>query len=198
MLALLAGIAGSTALGIIAAQTSSSRWWTALSVWYCRIRYGKGRPGQLGGDALEVLRATTDALLGDTVVEMGPYEDYFRWRSENVSGYKSCYEQFSEVVNQAAVQATGRRFGDGERAFRRLILEEAFQARNAGIKLKGGIQDCQKDWRHFDKYIVQEIFQQFDRRDAWVRLGYEAWPGQPQGLDVYRRAPAQAKSPGHL
>ena len=44
--------------------------------------------------------------------------------------------------------------------------------------------------RRIDRYILDEALALFARTDAWVVLGYRGWPGQPRGLDRYRRAPA--------
>ena len=51
-----------------------------------------------------MLLATTEALVG-TQVETSHYEAFFRWRSENLTGYRGLYERFAVVVDRAAKEA---------------------------------------------------------------------------------------------
>jgi hypothetical protein len=41
----------------------------------------------------------------------------------------------------------------------------------------------------FRNYVLLEVLALFCQTDAWVALGYEAWPGTPRGLETYREAP---------
>lgn len=145
--------------------------------------------GLLDTQTLQVLMATTEALI-NIRIETTHYENFFRWRSENVRGYKTLYEQFALTVRTIA----GCNFAECDIATRRRILERAFQVRNLTSRwdtVRTGI--LERDWLRFDKYIVHEIFALFVRTDAWIVLGYESWPGTPRGLATYRQAPNKPK-----
>ena len=147
--------------------------------------------GILNAQTLQVLRATTEALI-EVRIEMSHYENFFRWRSENLPGYKSLYEQFARTVNAAV----GCNFAECDIAIRRGILEKAFQGRNLTSKLdQVRIGVLARDWLRFDKYIVREIFTLFAKTDAWIMVGYESWPGTSRGLVTYRQEPDRGRKP---
>ncbi len=51
----------------------------------------------------------------------------------------------------------------------------------------------ERQWLVYDRYIVREIFDLFARTDAWVKLGYETWPGEHRGLYTYTQPPERAQ-----
>ena len=147
--------------------------------------------GPLDGATLQVLQATTAALI-DVPVEVGHYRDFFQWRSQHVPGYKGLYEQFAVSVNAAV----GTPFADCNVATQRGVLARCVRAANpAGDlgKVRAGLFDRQ--WLIYDRYIVREIFDLFARTDAWVKLGYETWPGEHRGLYTYTQPPERAQNP---
>ncbi len=138
-------------------------------------------PGPLDEATLKVLQATAAALI-EVPVERGHYRDFFQWRSRNVPGYKGLYEQFAASVNAAA----GTPFADCNAAAQRGVLARCLRAGNpAGHwgKVQTGL--CERQWLIYDRYVVREIFDLFARTDAWVKLGYETWPGEHRGLYTY-------------
>lgn len=146
--------------------------------------------GPLGEATLQVLQATTAALI-EIPVDLGHYRDFFRWRSQNVPGYKGLYEQFAARVNAAA----GASFADCDRVAQCAVLARCLRAGNAAGragKVWAGLFDRQ--WLLYDRYIVREIFDLFARTDAWVQLGYETWPGVHRGLYTYTQPPERARN----
>ncbi len=147
--------------------------------------------GPLNEQTLKALLATTE-VLADNPVEKTHYERFFQWRSENLRGYKNLYERFLRTVNDSARRSHGCDFAECEVATRRRILERSFQVRNASSRLeKVRIGVLERDWVQFDEYIVREVLSLFARTDAWIALGYDAWPGMPRGFVRYRQAPRQ-------
>lgn len=138
--------------------------------------------GLLGERTVLALLATTEALVG-TEVETSHYEAFFRWRSENLSGYRNLYERFAVVVDRAAKEALKPDFASSEIEVRREILQRMTARPYARIFERDGLR--------FEKYIFQQIRALFSRTDAWILLGYESWPGIPRGLDSYTKAPSK-------
>lgn len=147
--------------------------------------------GPLDEATLLVLQATTAALI-EVPVETGHYRDFFQWRSQNVPGYKSLYEQFAASVNAAA----GAPFADCTVVTQRGVLARCLRAGNAAGhlgKVRAGL--FERQWLVYDRYIVREIFDLFARTDAWVKLGYETWPGEHRGLYTYTQPPERVQNP---
>ncbi len=147
--------------------------------------------GPLDEATLQVLQATAAALI-EAPVETGHYRDFFQWRSQNVPGYKGIYEQFAASVNEVA----GTPFADCNTVTQRGVLARCLRAGNAAGhlgKVRAGLFDRQ--WLIHDRYIVREIFDLFARTDAWVKLGYETWPGEHRGLYTYTQPPERVQNP---
>lgn len=138
--------------------------------------------GLLDEGTVRALLATTETLVG-TEVETSHYEAFFRWRSENLSGYRSLYERFVVVVDRAAKEAQKSDFASSDIEVRRKILRRMTASPYARIFERDGLR--------FEKYIFQQIRALFSRTDAWILLGYESWPGTPRGLDSYTKAPGK-------
>ena len=149
--------------------------------------------GQLSAGTLNTLLVTTGALAG-VPVQMAHYEDFFRWRAENVRGYKTLYEQFAAALNRRARRSVGCDFVDCSRQMQQKLLEELPQVRSANTRWHiARVAVLEREWVRFDQYILRDILLLCLRTDAWTLLGYEAWPGTPRGLDRYTQAPSQAR-----
>jgi hypothetical protein len=147
--------------------------------------------GPLNDATLKVLQATTAALL-EAPAETGHYRDFFQWRSQNVPGYKGLYEQFAARVNDAA----GTSFADCTAVAQRGVLARCLRAGNVASHLgKVRVGLFERQWLVYDRYIVREIFDLFARTDAWVKLGYETWPGEHRGLYTYTQPPERIQNP---
>jgi hypothetical protein len=147
--------------------------------------------GPLSVRSLNALLVATRALAG-VPLEISHYEDFFRWRAENVGGYKALYEQFAAALNSRARRSVGCDFVDCSRQMQQKILEKVPQVRNTDTRWdKMRVSVLERDWVLFDRYIVRDILLLFSKTDAWTLLGYEAWPGTPRGLDRYTQAPSK-------
>jgi len=154
-----------------------------------------GATGPLDETTARVLQATAAALL-DAPAEMGHYREFFQWRSQNVRGYKALYGQFAVSMNETAARAAGAPFADCKVVAQRGVLARCLRVGScAGHlgKARAGLFDRQ--WLIYDRYIVREIFDLFARTDAWVKLGYETWPGEHRGLYTYTQPPERAWNP---
>jgi hypothetical protein len=149
--------------------------------------------GTLGEGTMRTLLATANAVI-DMPVEASHYQDYFRWRSENVPGYKGVYEQFAAALDTAAKQSAGKRFAEVGGIVQREILAKLLQVVNpsAGDLGKVWVGLFDRQWLLYDRYVIREVFDLFARTDAWVKLGYETWPGQHRGLYAYTQPPTAA------
>jgi hypothetical protein len=192
-LTMLVVVAGGTTFGGMIVRRWRAWCLAPAQALYARLAYPEIKdapPGRLDIPVLQALVATTEALVG-TPVETSHYEDFFRWHSEHLRGYKSLYEQFTAVLNHGAEQAGRPDFARCDMATRRQILDKFPLARQGEFgKLLRGV--FQKDGRRFEYYIVREILELFNRTDAWIVLGYESWPGTPRGLDKYTQPPGKA------
>jgi hypothetical protein len=139
--------------------------------------------------ALNALLGTTRALAG-VPVQIAHYEDFFRWRAENLRGYKAIYEQFAEALDDRARRSVGYDFVDCSRETQQEILEKVPQIHSANTRWdRVRVSVLERNWLLFERYIVRDILALFYKTDAWTLLGYEAWPGTPRGLDRYTQPP---------
>jgi len=184
---------GACALGgLVTAWLLRSRLWNAVAqlVAVARQRTNptlvRTAPGTLSAEALQALEAVTLTLV-DTPVEMSHYASYFRWRSDNLSGYRDLYEDSARRLDEAASRAAGRAFSRCDRDVRMRILERVDLNRSGIRTVAMNLYD--RGWIRFEQYVVREILALFVRTDGWVLLGYESWPGTPRGLDGYTKPP---------
>jgi hypothetical protein len=133
--------------------------------------------------AVRALLATTEALVA-AAVETSHYEDFFRWRSENLGGYRALYERFTAVVDRAAKEAQKPDFASCDMNARREILQRMTSRAYAVV--------FERDVLRFETYIFRQILALFSRTDGWIWLGYESWPGTARGLQAYTKAPRKA------
>jgi len=127
---------------------------------------------------------------------MEHYQDFFRWRSENVAGYHGLYERFAKAMDSAAVQAGHPRFVDCNETVQRGLLDRCLRTGNAAgdlARIRVGLFERQA--LVFDRHLIREIFDLFARTDAWIKLGYETWPGEHRGLYSYTQPPELTDRP---
>jgi hypothetical protein len=75
------------------------------------------------------------------------------------------------------------------------VLARCLRAGNAASHLgKAQAGLFQRQWLIYDRYIIREIFDLFARTDAWVKLGYETWPGEHRGLYTYTQPPERIQN----
>jgi hypothetical protein len=149
--------------------------------------------GPLSEGALNTLLVATRALAG-VPVQLAHYEDFFRWRAEHLRGYKALYEQCAAALDRRARRSVGCDFVDCSRQMQQQILKELPHVRSAATRWRRvRVAVLEREWLRFDHYIARDILVLFLRTDAWISLGYDAWPGTPRGLEYYTHAPSQAQ-----
>jgi hypothetical protein len=149
--------------------------------------------GPLSAGVLNTLLVTTGVVTG-VPVQIAHYEDFFRWRAENLRGYKTLYEHFATALDRRAQRSVGCDFVNCSRQMQQQLFAELPRVRNANTRWhRVRVAVLEREWVRFDQYIVHDILLLFLRTDAWTLLGYEAWPGTPRGLDRYTQAPSQAR-----
>jgi hypothetical protein len=146
-------------------------------------------PGPLTASQVRTLLAAASAVAGQPLRE-AHYAAFFRWRVEHLPGHRRLYASFCATVDRAAARTDGRAFAACDATMRRRILEPAFRTR-ARARASAPWLDrlLGREWVLFDRHIVSEALALFAATDAWLALGYEAWPGTPRGFDRYRRPP---------
>jgi hypothetical protein len=148
--------------------------------------------GPLSEGVLSTLLVATTALAGVSV-QIAHYEDFFRWRAEHLRGYKALYEQFAAALDRRARRSVECDFVDCSRQMQQKMLEELPRVRSTSTRWhRLRVAVLEREWLRFDQYIVHDILLLFLRTDAWILLGYEAWPGTPRGLDRYTQALSKA------
>jgi hypothetical protein len=192
----LSVVAAVGAITVLIAAQGAKAWLLApFRALYYRLlspRLEDAPTGPLSAGALNALLAATTALAG-VPVQIAHYEDFFRWRAENLRGYKALYEQFAAALDRRAGRSGGCDFVDCSRQMQQQILEELPQVRRADTRWQRvRVVALEREWLRFDRYVVRDILLLFSRTDAWTLLGYEAWPGTPRGLDRYTQAPSKA------
>ena len=148
--------------------------------------------GPLSAGVLNALLVATRELAG-VPVQIDHYEDFFRWRAENLRGHKALYEQFAAALDHLARRSAGCDFVNCSLQMQQKVLAERPQLRSAKTRWdRVQVAVLEREWLLFDQYIVRDILLVFFRTDAWILLGHEAWPGTPRGLDQYTKALTRA------
>ena len=183
--ALSAGAAGSAAvLGVLGAARVLTR------------RLGPpvvddAATGELSATQLPTLLAATAAVAG-APIRPEHYATFFRWRAAHLRGHLRLYARFCAAVDRAALGAARVPFAGCTVEVQRRILDRAFRARaDAALHGPSLRRLLDYDWQLYERHILREVLALFAATDAWVLLGYDAWPGTPRGLEHYRRAPAR-------
>jgi hypothetical protein len=146
-------------------------------------------PGPLAADQVQTLLAAAAAIIGEPL-RAEHYAAFFRWRAEHLPGHRTLYQRFCRTLDRAARRAAGRPFAACSTATRRALVEPALRAGvppRAGQAPRDRVDD--RAWILYHRHIAAEVLALFAATDAWLLLGYSAWPGTPRGLDRYRERP---------
>ncbi len=183
--ALSAGAAGSAALlGVLGAARVVGRRLGPPAV-------DDAATGELGANQLRTLLAATAAVAG-AAIRQEHYAAFFRWRAAHLRGHLRLYQRFCAAVDRAARGANRTAFADCPAEAQYRILERAFRARaDAALHGPSLRRLLDYDWQLYERHILREVLALFAATDAWLLLGYDAWPGTPRGFERYRRAPAR-------
>lgn len=187
---------GLGALGVLTIAGGAARWlfWDRLKDAYLRVAYpalAPGLKGRLDSTTLTVLIDVAELLLG--APPAARYSRYFEWHATHVDGYLSLYGEFVAYLDAQARKHQGLSFVDCSVEDRRAILMGIMRQR---VDPRMG-SDLTRFWRGathrrlvlFDRFVLQEILNLYSKTDAWLALGYEAFPGMPVGLEDYRQPP---------
>lgn len=146
--------------------------------------------GALTAAELRTLLAAAAAVVG-VPIRQEHYAAFFQWRAAHVRGHRRLYARFCVAVDRAARAAHRLPFADSGSEVQSRILERAFRAR-AGTASRSWLRRAwEYDWLLYERYILRETLSLFAATDAWLLLGYDAWPGSPRGFERYRRTPAR-------
>lgn len=174
---------------------------TALTAQAAPIRFASGiywmqddEPGPVDDTVIANLLAMVETLVhGHGSIEH--YRTYFNWRTQNLPRYKPYYELFSIGLDEAARTLGEASFIDASDATRQAILTTAIELPHPQSALlrptpaltlpSGEIPLDESLWLRFDQYIIGEMIMIYTQTNAWIMLGYDAWPGVPRGLDRY-------------
>lgn len=186
---IFAGLGTATAATLVVA----GKW----SLGPLRERYyrldGDVPPGSLGTTSLRTLMAVVDTLIGGAF-ERHHYEDYFDWHARTRPGYRGLYARSANMVDRLSSRVAGTEFADLGFEERRRLLDALLEFHGSGWrKVWNAVSN--REVLLFDRYVVQPVLTLYRNTDAWIHLGYPAWPGQPRGLDRYTRAPVVDSPP---
>ncbi|MBW1807008.1 MAG: hypothetical protein JRJ87_02355 [Deltaproteobacteria bacterium] len=146
--------------------------------------------GKVRDETIATLIDVTHVLL-QAPIEESHYQEFFRFRAENVPGYHELYVEFGAFLNRRAKLRRLPDFSNCERTVQASILNEISEEALA----QSSLSPVQKKYlTRFQKRIILEILRVFSQTDAWLLLGYESWPGSPAGLDRYTK-PLPIKAP---
>jgi hypothetical protein len=106
---------------------------------------------------------------------------FFRWRAEHLPGHRALIERFAARLDAAARRAGAGGFEELPPAAQARLLARLAPARGwrrvwRGIADRATARDSEQ--------VVREFLRVFARTDAWLRSGYEAWPGTPRSVTV--------------
>ena len=176
-----AAVAGASVLGVLrAARTVARRLGPPV--------VADAATGELSANQLRTLLAAAAAVAG-APIRQEHYAAFFRWRAARTRGHLRLYERFCEAVDRAARGVEGVAFAGSSLETQHRILDRAFRARaDAAVPGPWLRRLREYDWQLYERHILREVLALFAATDAWLLLGYDAWPGTPRGLDRYRRA----------
>ena len=142
----------------------------------------------VSADGSRTLLAAVRAIILEPI-DAAHYATFLNWRAEHLPGYHALYERFRATVDGVARREEGLPFAQCAVASQRRILRPALdvspEQRPRNLPPRGD----ERDWALYHLYIVREVLALFARTDAWILLGYEAWPGTPRGFARYVQAP---------
>jgi len=144
--------------------------------------------GAVSAETLETLLAATRAVVLEPI-EATHYAAFFRWRAAHLPGHYALYERFRATVDGIARREEGLLFAQCAVASQRRILRPALDVRSEQAARSRPASRDERDWALYHRHIVREVLALFARTDAWILLGYDAWPGTPRGFTRYVQAP---------
>ena len=142
----------------------------------------------VSADGSRTLLAAVRAIVLEPI-DAAHYAAFLRWRAEHLPGHYALYERFRATVDGIARVEEGLPFAECPMASQRRILRPALKVRSPQTAIGRFAHGDERDWALYHRHIVREVLALFARTDAWILLGYEAWPGTPRGFARYVQAP---------
>jgi hypothetical protein len=174
----LSAAAGAAAIGFVAVRFP----YAALRERYYRLSTDTS-PGPLGAGALRTLMAAAEALIGASF-EHKHYEVFLSWRAANIPGHRGVYERLAAMLDRLAMAAGRKPFADLDIEARRRIVDALSRLREHRLhELWAAVFN--RDRLLFGRHITQPVLALYARTDAWIHLGYDAWPGRARGVERY-------------
>jgi hypothetical protein len=171
-----AGSLGAAALvlGVLQFPYRAAReWWLGLDTGVA--------PGELGNLHLRILLSVTETITHSQIGRTH-YEEFFRWRALTLPGHKALYERLTSMLDAEAREHGRKSFLDCVEAERDQILEHLDKVRRNRMQRMVTLA-ADRDWLLLDEHVVQPVLELFARTDAWLLLGYPAWPGVARGFE---------------
>jgi hypothetical protein len=137
----------------------------------------------------DAITALPEALV-DRPLERARYEDFYRFRAENVPGYHTLYAHFAAAADSKSEALFSKRFSDATYAERRAVLDELHQPRDRRVR----VRPLFDPWPgRYQRFLIRETLALYDDTDAWLELGYGAWPGMPRTIAFMQVPPADLR-----
>jgi hypothetical protein len=152
----------------------------ALRRWVAFAPPDHSPTGPLSARALVVMRAVVVALLGEPI-DPSRYVARLDWRARDLRGHRAMVERFVVRMDAAARRAGADGFEALAPAAQRRVLVTVRPARGWRRAVRG-VLDHER--ARDSEQVVRAVLMQFATSDAWVRTGYEAWPGVPRSIAV--------------
>ena len=147
--------------------------------------------GTISAEGLRTLLAATRAIVLEPI-DAAHYGAFFRWRAAHLPGHYALYERFRATVDGIASREEGLPFAQCAVASQRRILGPALDVGSEQTARSRPPRRDERDWALYHRHIIREVLALFARTDAWILLGYEAWPGTARGFTRYVQAPRGA------
>lgn len=158
------------------------------------VKFDDESTGTPSSHTLETLMTLVGTYVG-TYGDTSHYRPYFTWRAENLPGYLSVYSVFTRALDATSKALSGQQFRDANVATRKQILRDALELPLPDSDLFSPaypqpMPDTLPEiearlWERFHRQVLGEIVHVFLNTNAWIMLGYDGWPSQPQGLEGY-------------
>ena len=131
----------------------------------------------------------------DSRIERTHYEEFFRWHARTLPGYKTLYGQLSGLVDRESTERGCLSFAECTPADRNEIFRRLDAMRHSRFRRMITVA-VDREWLLLEAYVVQPVLHLFARTDAWVLLGYPAWPGIARGFEFHLQP--KPRQPGSL
>jgi hypothetical protein len=133
--------------------------------------------GTLAAEALETLISMVPALfIMKPPEQVTHYAQMLRVRAEQKPDDLRRYSQAAAELNRRAQEQSGVAFAALDISARRVLLQNEIDSLIANENAGRDVGDT-----------IRDLLTCYLYTDAYVAIGYDAWPGVPRGLEAYRQ-----------